>query len=298
MLKKVIIISVIFTLIFMIPITVAGAIVSNPIGFIGEIIFGEGDTDKVSKEVKDLYEELTKSEIGIKCKEYISNNTKDQETKYNDSYFFIPLLLTLEEKASDKNNTFESLNLSELLDNLIDIRYKNNNDDDYILAVKKDIKFKKLNNLSNTTIIMYIKYFIEGNTLGSEEVGGNSEIGKAIANSALSKQGCKYVWGASGPDTFDCSGLVWWACNENGVKFERTTASQLSKMGKSVKYEELQAGDIITFKTDPSYVSHVGIYIGNGQMVHAPNSRSVVRIDDIFNSSYWTKVTYNYRRLY
>lgn len=39
-------------------------------------------------------------------------------------------------------------------------------------------------------------------------------------------------------------------------------------------------------------------YIGNGKMVHAPNSRSVVRIDDIFNSSYWTKVTYNYRRLY
>ena len=96
-----------------------------------------------------------------------------------------------------------------------------------------------------------------------------SELGNAIANSALSKRGCQYVWGASGPDTFDCSGLVWWACNENGVKFERTTASQLSKMGKSVKYEELQAGDIITFKTDPSYISHVGIYIGNGQMVHA-----------------------------
>ena len=77
-------------------------------------------------------------------------------------------------------------------------------------------------------------------------VSGDSELGNAIANSALSKRGCHYVWGASGPDTFDCSGLVWWACNENGVKFERTTASQLSKMGKSVKYEELQAGDIIT----------------------------------------------------
>lgn len=296
MLKKVIIISVIFTLIFMIPITVAGAIVSDPIGFIGEIIFGEGDTDKVSKEVKDLYDEFTKSEIGIKCKEYISNNTKDQETKYNDSYFFIPLLLTLEEKAGDKNNTFESLNLSELLDDLIDIRYKNNNDEDYISVVKKDIKFKKLNNLSNTTIIMYIKYFIEGNTSGSVE--GNSKIGKAIANSALSKQGCKYVWGASGPNEFDCSGLVWWACKENDIKFERTTAQVLSTMGQKITKEQLQAGDIITFKTDARHVSHVGIYIGNGKMVHAPNSRSVVRIDDIFNSSYWTKVTYNYRRLY
>ena len=136
------------------------------------------------------------------------------------------------------------------------------------------------------------------NASDNVEVEGNSEIGKAIANSALSKQGCKYVWGASGPNEFDCSGLVWWACKENGIKFERTTAQVLSTMGQKITKEQLQAGDIITFKTDARYVSHVGIYIGNGKMVHAPNSRSVVRIDDIFNSSYWTKVTYNYRRLY
>lgn len=298
MLKKIIIVAVVFTLVFMIPVTVAGAIVSDPIGFIGEIIFGEGDTDKVSNEVKNLYEEFIKSEIGIKCKEYVSDNTKDQETKYNDSHFFIPLLLTLEEKASDKNNTFESLNLSELLDKLIALRYENENDDDYISALKKDAKFKKLSDLSNTTIVMYIRYFSgSSNTSDNVEVEGNSEIGKAIANSALSKQGCKYVWGASGPNEFDCSGLVWWACKENGIKFERTTAQVLSTMGQKITKEQLQAGDIITFKTDARYVSHVGIYIGNGKMVHAPNSRSVVRIDDIFNSSYWTKVTYNYRRL-
>ena len=146
---------------------------------------------------------------------------------------------------------------------------------------------------------MYIRYFGDNsNASDNVEVEGNSEIGKAIANSALSKQGCKYVWGASGPNEFDCSGLVWWACKENGIKFERTTAQVLSTMGQKITKEQLQAGDIITFKTDARYVSHVGIYIGNGKMVHAPNSRSVVRIDDIFNSSYWTKVTYNYRRLY
>ena len=64
MLKKIIIVAVVFTLVFMIPVTVAGAIVNDPIGFIGEIIFGEGDTDKVSNEVKNLYEEFIKSEIG------------------------------------------------------------------------------------------------------------------------------------------------------------------------------------------------------------------------------------------
>ena len=223
MLKKIIIVAVVFTLVFMIPVTVAGAIV----------------------------------------------------------------------------NTFESLNLSELLDKLITLRYENNNDDDYISAIKKEAKFKKLSDLSNTTIVMYIRYFGDSsNASDNVEVEGNSEIGKAIAKSALSKQGCKYVWGASGPNEFDCSGLVWWACKENGIKFERTTAQVLSTMGQKITKEQLQAGDIITFKTDARYVSHVGIYIGNGKMVHAPNSRSVVRIDDIFNSTYWTKVTYNYRRLY
>lgn len=297
MLKKIIIVVIIFMLVFMIPTAVAGAIISEPIGFIGEIIFGEGDTDKVNDEIKDLYDEFIKNEIGIKCKEYISNAIKDKEIKYKDSYFLIPLLLSISDNVSDKNNTFESLNLSQLLDKLISIRYIEDNDEKYITAIKKEDEFIKLNNLSNTTINMYITYFKDGD-LDNIEIKGDNEIGKNIAMSALSKQGCKYVWGASGPDTFDCSGLVWWACNENGIKFERTTAQVLSTMGKNITKNQLQAGDIITFKTNPSYVSHVGIYIGDGKMVHAPNSRSVVRVDDIFNSAYWSKVTYNYRRLY
>lgn len=127
---------------------------------------------------------------------------------------------------------------------------------------------------------------------------GDSEIGNAIVTSALSKLGCQYVWGASGPNTFDCSGLVWWACHENGVNFTRTTAAVLSTMGTEVSKDELQPGDIITFKTDPSYVSHVGIYIGDGKMVHAPNKRTVVKVENVFDSNYWQSVLHNYRRLY
>lgn len=127
---------------------------------------------------------------------------------------------------------------------------------------------------------------------------GDSEVGNAIVKSALSKRGCKYVWGAEGPDTFDCSGLVWWACNENGVIFTRTTAKELSNMGEEVRIPDLQPGDIITFKTDPTYVSHVGIYIGDGMMVHAPNKKTVVRVDKVFTSKYWPKVLYNCRRIY
>ena len=113
------------------------------------------------------------------------------------------------------------------------------------------------------------------------EPTGDSELGNKIVKSALSKRGCKYVWGAEGPDEFDCSGLVWWACNENGVTFTRTTAQELSKMGTEVKLHELQPGDIMTFK-----------------MVHAPNERTVVRVDKVLTSEYWARALYNIRRIY
>lgn len=301
MFKKFIIVCTVFVIIFMIPVTVAGAIASDPIGFIGEIIFGSGDTKEVTKDVETLYKQFIDGKIGSQTIEYISEQTKDRDKIYGNAHYLIPVLLIMDEKSTDQDASFDSLNIAELIDILIDLRYdqKNEIDDDYISAVKKDSHFSKLNELTNTTILTYINKLDGSGTIGEEiEVNGDSEIGNAIANSALSKRGCKYVWGTQGPNTFDCSGLVWWACNQNGIKFTRTTAAVLSRMGKSITKGQLQAGDIITFKTDPTYVSHVGIYIGNGKMVHAPNSRSVVRVDDVFGSSYWTSVIHNYRRLY
>lgn len=127
--------------------------------------------------------------------------------------------------------------------------------------------------------------------------GGDSAVGVSIANYALSKQGSPYVWGAAGPNSFDCSGLVYWACKQAGVNFTRTTAAVLSTMGTSVSYANLQPGDIITFKTIPTYVSHVGIYIGGGRMVHAPTFDQPVQVANL-NTAYWQNVMYNCRRLY
>lgn len=126
---------------------------------------------------------------------------------------------------------------------------------------------------------------------------GNYEIGLRIANAALSKQGSPYGWGAAGPNAFDCSGLVHWSHKQVGVNFTRTTAAKLAGMGKAVAYKDLQAGDIVTFKTDPSRVSHVGIYIGNGKMVHAPTFNVPVQVVDL-SSRYWQNCYYNARRLY
>lgn len=150
-----------------------------------------------------------------------------------------------------------------------------------------------------------------------------SELGKAIANKALSKQGARYWWGAPGggfgdgqrldsPNAmyFDCSGLVAWAHRQAGVKIGRTTAAGYSRSGVGVSYGNLNVGDVITFNYGRG-VAHIGIYIGkvNGQrsFVHASGKGSgtrgqyanqCVKVSSIEPGSYYYKYIYNCRRLY
>lgn len=82
---------------------------------------------------------------------------------------------------------------------------------------------------------------------GGSYVPGSSAVGNAIAQKALSKLGARYWWGANGPTYFDCSGLVFWAHKEAGVKIGRTTAAGYSRSGKAISKSQLQPGDVITF---------------------------------------------------
>ncbi|MEV7385782.1 MULTISPECIES: NlpC/P60 family protein [unclassified Streptomyces] len=94
---------------------------------------------------------------------------------------------------------------------------------------------------------------------------------------AYSKLGSPYIWGATGPNAFDCSGLAQAAYRSAGVSIPRTTYAQINA-GHRVSRSELQPGDLVFFY---SGISHVGIYIGNGQMIHAPNPSAPVRIAPI-----------------
>ncbi|ALV34034.1 C40 family peptidase [Streptomyces sp. CdTB01] len=96
----------------------------------------------------------------------------------------------------------------------------------------------------------------------------------AAVQYAYSKLGSPYVWGATGPDAFDCSGLVQSAYRSAGVSLPRTTYAQIDA-GRRVSRSELLPGDLVFFY---SGISHVGIYIGNGQMIHAPNPAEPVKI--------------------
>lgn len=113
---------------------------------------------------------------------------------------------------------------------------------------------------------------------------GSAARGTAVQN-ALDKIGSPYRWGATGPNAFDCSGLINWAFEQEGFELPRTSRA-LSQVGTPVSRDELQPGDLVFFY---SPVSHAGIYIGDGQMVHASTSSKPVRISSIegreFNSA-------------
>jgi cell wall-associated NlpC family hydrolase len=104
-------------------------------------------------------------------------------------------------------------------------------------------------------------------------VAASGAAQKAV-DTALAQVGDPYVWGASGPDAFDCSGLTQYAYSAAGVSLPHSSASQ-STMGTPVSRDQLQPGDLVFFY---SPVSHVGMYIGNGQMVHASTSGQPVKV--------------------
>jgi cell wall-associated NlpC family hydrolase len=101
----------------------------------------------------------------------------------------------------------------------------------------------------------------------------NSRAASAVSY-AYSKLGSPYVWGATGPNAFDCSGLTQAAYRSAGVSLPRTTYAQIDA-GRRVSRAELLPGDLVFFY---SSISHVGLYIGNGQMIHAPNPSAPVRV--------------------
>ncbi|MTD59503.1 C40 family peptidase, partial [Amycolatopsis pithecellobii] len=106
-----------------------------------------------------------------------------------------------------------------------------------------------------------------------------SSAAQQAVNVALSKLGSNYVWGATGPSTFDCSGLTLFSYGKAGISLPRTAASQQG-VGMAVSRSQLQPGDLVFFGS-PAH--HVGIYLGDGKMVHAPDTGDVVKISPLQN---------------
>ncbi|MBP2473781.1 cell wall-associated NlpC family hydrolase [Crossiella equi] len=99
----------------------------------------------------------------------------------------------------------------------------------------------------------------------------NSGIAGAALQAALTKRGKPYVYGDEGPNSFDCSGLVYWAYQQVGLTLPRSS-SQQARVGAAVPLSAIQPGDLV------AYPGHIGIAVGGGKMLHAPTTGDVVKI--------------------
>jgi cell wall-associated NlpC family hydrolase len=101
-----------------------------------------------------------------------------------------------------------------------------------------------------------------------------------VIQAALSRIGSPYSWGGSGPSAFDCSGLVMWSFQQAGISLPHSSQA-LARGGQSVSMDQMQPGDLVTYYSD---ASHVGIYIGDGMMVHASTYGTPVRVAPVNNA--------------
>lgn len=148
------------------------------------------------------------------------------------------------------------------------------------------------------------QYFRHGKAIGSVPGGssqGNSSTpvnisGQDILAEAQKYLGVRYVNGGASPSGFDCSGFVYYVLGQVGYPSSRMIAD-MANQGTAVEKAELKAGDVVIFaNTYGRGLSHVGIYAGDGQFIHSPNSRSTVSYSDL-TSGYWSDHYYSARRM-
>jgi peptidoglycan DL-endopeptidase CwlO len=146
------------------------------------------------------------------------------------------------------------------------------------MNVKKAAIESKIDQVNSAAMKQAMAIFTKTGQFPDITIPTANTVGAQALQAALSRVGDPYVWGAAGPDAFDCSGLVVWAFAQVGITLPHYTGD-LWNSGVHIPFSDLQPGDLIFFYPD---ISHVGIYIGDGLMVDAPDFGETVRVEDVF----------------
>jgi cell wall-associated NlpC family hydrolase len=150
------------------------------------------------------------------------------------------------------------------------------------MAIKRRQAQGKINLLNSSVFKKAMAVFNQTGNYPNFRMPTANTIGAQALRWALSKRGDPYVWGAAGPSSFDCSGLVLWAYAKVGISLPHFTGDQWN-MGVHVGRNQLQPGDLVFFYPD---IGHVGLYIGNGLMVDAPDFGEDVQVQPVMWSVY------------
>lgn len=262
--------------------------------------------DQISKLNKDIQDNLSQLSAKKKTEQQLASQANDEKKKFDSQY-----LSQLERDAVKyqfdviDNSNSSSTEIQSAVDQLISIRdsqikspivTKEINaeiEKGKTAAAKKKVDEAKAVAAANTTATTSTKQQSQAVTsnqssnTGKSSSGGNSNskvsvpsAGKAqaILNEAYKHLGASYVWGATGPNTFDCSGFTEYVYEHAlGIDITRTTYTQIDQ-GQAVSQDQLQPGDLVF-----PHTGHVGIYVGNGQMIHAPQTGDVIKVSPVYN---------------
>ena len=239
---------------------------------------------KLNKETNDTLSELAGNK---KAQQALANDAKVEKSKFDAEY-----LSQLEREAVKTqfdvidNANSSSTELEGAISQLISIR---NN------QIKSPIVTKEINvKIENAKVAVAKKKEAEAKLAAQLKREANTKVGasnvkssssvsapsagnaQAVLNEAYAQLGKPYVWGATGADTFDCSGFTQYVYKHaTGIDISRTTYTQIN-VGQAVSQDQLQPGDLVF-----PHAGHVGIYVGNGQMINAPQTGDVVKVGPI-----------------
>jgi cell wall-associated NlpC family hydrolase len=192
------------------------------------------------------------------------------------------IMLQLEQESGDKLNAVSAAELAAQRANVTaQQQEKQASKLAAAMAAKTDTIKAKEAELNKGIYAQALKIYQETGTYPDVSVTGSSVEVQALRY-ALTRRGDEYVWGAAGPTTFDCSGLVVWAYANLGISLPHFTGD-LWNSGPHVPRDELQVGDLVFFYAG---LDHVGIYVGNGMFLDAPSTGQVVQIQPMLWSVY------------
>ncbi len=150
------------------------------------------------------------------------------------------------------------------------------------MNVKKKAIDAKIDQVNSAAMKQAMAIFTQTGQYPKISIPTANTVGAEALQAAITKEGDPYVWGAAGPSAFDCSGLVVWAYAQEGIALPHYTGD-LWNSGMHVARSDLQPGDLVFFFAD---ISHVGIYVGNGLMIDAPDFGVPVHVEPVFWSAY------------
>jgi peptidoglycan DL-endopeptidase CwlO len=140
----------------------------------------------------------------------------------------------------------------------------------------------KIDQVNSAAMKQAMAIYTQTGTYPTISIPTANTVGAQALQAALTKVGDPYVWGAAGPGEFDCSGLVVWAFAQEGIALPHYTGD-LWNSGMHVARNDLEPGDLVFFFAD---ISHVGIYVGNGLMIDAPDFGVPVHVEPLFWNAY------------